>query len=114
MADNMTGGQMLIDPAPVICKLADRALHAKDPECSLLCEVRDMLMAAPLITHVEQRWIPVTEWLPEYPERVLVYVKEYNFSPRMIDTDRRHNGRWVRWNGCVTHWMPLPDAPEVK
>ena len=25
-----------------------------------------------------------------------------------MDTDRYCNGMWVRWNGRVTHWMPLP------
>ena len=50
MADNMTAGKMMIDPAPIISKLADRARLAKDPECSLLCEVIEMLMAAPTVT----------------------------------------------------------------
>ena len=59
-----------------------------------------------------QQWIPVTELVPSFPERVLVYVKQDPYSTGMIDTDRRHNGKWVRWNGCVTHWMHLPEPPK--
>ena len=29
-----------------------------------------------------------------------------------MDTDRYCNGMWVRWNGRVTHWMPLPFGLE--
>ena len=57
MADNMTAGKKLIDPALIICKLADRALLAKEPECSLLCEVRDMLMDAPVAGPQHGRWL---------------------------------------------------------
>ena len=65
-----------------------------------------------------QRWIPVMERLPEDGERVLSYCKD-----RVI-----HDAKWSwpqnAWfdkvtgheyfESFVTHWMPLPDAPEVE
>ena len=65
-----------------------------------------------------QRWIPVTERLPENGQRVLAYCKD-----RVI-----HDAKWSwpesEWfdkatgssylGGFVTHWMPLPPAPEVE
>ena len=41
----------VIDPDPIIRKLADRCLKAKGMECSILGEVIDMLRAAPDINH---------------------------------------------------------------
>lgn len=58
MADNMTAGKKLIDPAPIICKLADRALLAKGVECSLLRDVIDLLMAA---EDVADRYVRVSD-----------------------------------------------------
>ena len=63
-----------------------------------------------------QKWIPVTERLPENGERVLAYCKD-----RVI-----HDVKWSwpqnAWfdkvtgheyfEGFVTHWMLLPEAPE--
>ena len=61
-----------------------------------------------------QKWIPVSERLPESGEYVMVY-----------DTRDGWIGLWefsgVAWydNSCqawgideVTHWMPLPEAPK--
>ena len=59
-----------------------------------------------------QKWIPVTERLPEEDIRVLVWVGENNCYFPTIDTDRLHETRWVRWNEYITHWMPLPPAPK--
>lgn len=60
-------------------------------------------------------WIPVSERLPNEGEPVLA------FCP-MIGTQVAHvteEGAWY-WgtSGCLgytaTHWMPLPEPPEVK
>ena len=58
------------------------------------------------------KWIPVTEVVPSFPERVLVFLKPEPYAYTQIDTDRIRRGKWVRWNGCVTHWMPLPKPPK--
>lgn len=58
-------------------------------------------------------WISVDERLPEYDERVLVYLDSKR-SYTKIDTDRIVRGRGVRWGNDITHWMPLPEAPKMK
>lgn len=67
----------------------------------------------------QQRWIPVTERLPVPGERVLaakdgVFVGESYLSESGV-WRRYYGALWVLL-GCapVTHWMPLPDAPEVE
>lgn len=61
------------------------------------------------------QWIPVTESLPgNEHSRVLVHLTTnvpQGGEPK-VDTDRYCNGMWVRWNGRVTHWMPLPFGLE--
>ena len=133
MADNMTAGKRLIDPAPIISKLADRALHAKGKECSVLGEVIDVLMAAPLILHVEQRWIPVTERLPEEDGYYLVYefspfggwcevasfardgrkVNEYDFVNKWENVWYGYDSEYgyITYDSVI-HWMSLPEPPK--
>ena len=62
------------------------------------------------------RWIPVTERLPGEGERVLasdgVFVGEAYLD--FFGIWRRSWGVfWRVIGGPITHWMPLPDAPEV-
>lgn len=56
-------------------------------------------------------WISVEDKLPEEDVRVLVYLNT-NRSYTKIDTDRRFEGKWVRWASDVTYWMPLPAPPK--
>lgn len=60
------------------------------------------------------RWIDVKKRLPQSAERVLVALKQEKKTYTKIDTDRVVNGKWVRWNGRVTHWMPLPKLPKAQ
>lgn len=70
-----------------------------------------------------QRWISVKDRLPEKYIQVLCY----GFEPSNIHDDGLpfktgiFNGKeWISDHFCessyiqVTHWMPLPIAPEVK
>ncbi len=58
-------------------------------------------------------WISVKDNMPVYgSSRVLVCVGNSVVGQPKIDTDRYFNGSWVRYDGMVTHWMPLPPAPE--
>ena len=66
----------------------------------------------------KQQWIPVTERLPAAGERVLaardgLFVGEAYLSESGV-WRRYYGALWVLL-GCapVTHWMPLPDTPEV-
>ena len=60
----------------------------------------------------QSEWISVDERLPESDARVLVYMNENRMSYARIDTDRIVKRGWVRWGDCVTHWMPIPEAPK--
>ena len=60
-------------------------------------------------------WISVEERLPEEDTRVLVYLeipKLDALTYTHCDTDRILYGKWVRWGGYATHWMPLPEPPK--
>lgn len=59
------------------------------------------------------RWIPVSERLPEDRVRVLGFDGDRVFEAELFE------GQWI-WvsnkahNWVVTHWMPLPEPPEVR
>lgn len=59
-----------------------------------------------------RQWIPVTELLPAEDTRVLVWIPNDTRSYTKMDTDRLHEGKWVRWGLSITHWMPLPEPPK--
>lgn len=96
-----------IDPAPIIKQLSQRCLKAKGIECSILGELIDMLKAAP----GTEKWIPVSEQLPERFQPVIICRKGGK-----VETGWRDVNDWWRVYGTrvktVTHWMPMPEAPE--
>ena len=122
--------------ATCLSDVAQRALFAHD---ELLClHYSDRLRAAAdaierLQAQIPKRgeWISVKDRLPELREEVLVYAigKEAAFSPIIAISELYifkllpfSNGT-LEWrdpwdyfskNYEVTHWMPLPDAPEVE
>ena len=60
-----------------------------------------------------QRWIPVTERLPDSGKCVLICT-EYGTAEGSYSA---YNKSWIqfRWNAKdlkVTHWMPLPEPPK--
>lgn len=88
-----------------------------------------MLAAAPHDTHalnsvqsvdsVADRWIPVSERIPDNTEPVLCIEKRADFGTYGQPFVCWHDGGgWVgktNYRPIVTHWMPLPAAPqEVK
>ena len=109
-------------------KLLDLIIDAKrtDPETGSFTEyLADHLIANGVTV---QEWISVTERLPDNKEHdwVLAQVVEdngYMHIPRVMEY-RQAKDDWFEetygWlsehNGLfsVTHWMPLPLAPEVK
>lgn len=65
-------------------------------------------------------WVSVKDRLPDTFDEVLVYSNDCFISIAWRETEKRKNGivGW-HWNsypeifGCVTHWMPLPNPPEM-
>jgi len=70
--------------------------------------------AAPEKGRKADGWISVRDRLPAEENRRVLVLLDTNgvlgFPP--MDTDRMAGGRWLRWNECVTHWMPLPEPPK--
>ena len=63
------------------------------------------------------RWIPVAERLPERDVQVLGWYKDNPFSQYRPGVVAWNGNGWVfvyahRYVTNVTHWMPLPKAPE--
>ena len=62
-----------------------------------------------------RRWIPVEERLPEDGVRVLAWdSREEYFRVAYIDSIWHMVGFDDDTPICVSHWMPLPEPPEVK
>lgn len=64
-----------------------------------------------------QRWIPVTERLPEAFVSVLVQMPGEKPFPTVREGFISNNGVWHsahfdRESDEVTHWMPMPEPPE--
>lgn len=73
------------------------------------------IVSAPAADVAEVKWISVNDRLPQDGKRVLVVISAAKQKSIYmdIDTDRRVNGKWVRWDRCITHWMPLPALPKM-
>ncbi len=59
----------------------------------------------------ELRWIPVTERLPDN-ERVICFYKTPDGGCVDLGFYGKKRGGWTIKG--ATHWMPLPDPPEVR
>ena len=82
------------------------------------CAEIDRLNARIAELEAAQRWIPVSERLPEIGVRVLFYnnfIK--NIHKGWFSCDEWVSEIGVFYNGDklkrITHWMPLPQPPEV-
>ena len=67
-----------------------------------------------LIDHMhyvnDQKWIPVSEKLPNHYQRVLCYFKYEPESPDIISENTYiGGGMWMSERGKVVAWMPLPE-----
>lgn len=86
----------------------------KDPKAILdTPDVADYLLAHGVTV---QRWIPVTEWLPDKQGFYLVASKYGTVGKELFhrigDDNAPYFGcKWVQ-KGHYTHWMPLPEPPK--
>ena len=58
-----------------------------------------------------QEWISVKDRVPEKPMKCLVYTKRGEYGGYEITY---YNEGFYLQYANVTHWMPLPDEPDVK
>ena len=77
----------------------------------------ERLTAENAVLREKQRWIPVTERLPERDVQVLGWYKDNPFSQYRHEVVAWNGNGWVfvyahRYVTNVTHWMPLPEATE--
>ena len=102
------------------CK--DCAMHEDKQRCqeNLLgkaAEAIERLTAENAELREKPRWIPVAERLPERDVQVLGWYKDNPFSQYRPGVVAWNGNGWVfvyahRYVTNVTHWMPLPKAPE--
>lgn len=61
------------------------------------------------------QWVSVEERLPEEPGVYLVVGLQHSNGEPYVATDVLHEkeGCWFFAYQSVTHWMPLPEPPEV-
>ena len=78
-------------------------------------ELIERLTAENTVLREKQRWIPVTERMPDDDATVLTY------KNGILEVQKYEKGRngwicngWFWSMANVTHWMPLPEAPEVE
>lgn len=60
-------------------------------------------------------WIPVSERMPEHEDAVLCFIK--NGQQDILQFDKFEDlwvgMQWTYERHAVTHWMPLPEPPEL-
>jgi len=109
------------------------------PNCEKKAKERDAIdfcgelcaFAEDIINRAKQKWIPVTERLPEVVDTYLVvvvskydYEKEYSIDTDVATYNPHEDGyidncwnTYIDWDEGqqylhVTHWMPLPTPPK--
>lgn len=91
-----------------------------------VAEIKALIDTAPTLdkdTNVPGKWISVEERMPEIRHAVLVYTPHHK---NIWAASMHEDGNWYiwspsssvsldpRWFGPITHWMPLPEPPEVR
>ena len=63
--------------------------------------------------HIDREaWVSVEERMPEEGRLVIVWCRS-RMSTRHVTASTFYDGKWSRRVRDVTHWMPLPEPPDV-
>lgn len=109
MADLIDRQLLLKRIADTVCKYCDGSKLCKN------CELDDAIFVINTQATVAPKkgeWISVDDALPKDDAVYLVMLNEKGERIRhgAIDTDRISiHGGWERWQGYVTHWLPIID-----
>lgn len=84
--------------------------YKSDNNCEVVLnkELRDRIKALPHVTPT-QKWIPVSERLPERDGWYLISLGDKTYGG--VDVDMYCKG-WVKYGTHVLAWMPLPEPYE--
>jgi len=78
----------------------------------------DQLTAHYATERQDDKWIPVSERLPEDTERMLTIVYDAFEDTTAISILQHYgDGDWFSWESeryVVTHWTPLPELPKER
>ena len=84
-------------------------------ECEAMNRARELCLARVKNIEPAQRWIPVTERMPEGRAWVLCKCRA-NIHEVLSwrDGEWYHDPQHRYMSGFVTHWMPLPEPPKEE
>lgn len=124
LAEHLIAGGVTLDkykPAPQLMPMgavtyAVACRHCVNRRWTEKCRdcMREVQSGFELDANTFLQWIPVSERLPEVQTRVLA-VTESGYIH--MDCIRKCDGTWFQESfdsAKITHWMPLPEPPEVK
>lgn len=74
--------------------------------------IRDACRLAVKALRETGAWVSVEQQTPEEGRLVLVWCRS-RMSTRHITVSTFYDGKWSRRVRDVTHWMPLPEPPDV-
>lgn len=95
----MESKKKVIDPAPIIEKLAVRCLETKGLECSVLGNVIDMLRAAPSANAVELCLQEIVTYIDRAFDRQIWDSRWINEKGELQSADVGYGGEW--WSECM-------------
>ena len=91
----------------------DKARQETSDYIAELEEEIDQLTSHSNIERQDDKWIPVSERLPEDLQSIIVFTKDRKtYIIRFLELYGREG--FGSLSDIVTHWMPLPEPPEVK
>jgi hypothetical protein len=113
----------LIQQARKLCEKAetefwyvkDSRWHCGKPILTQLCDALEAETTRAEKAEAENRWIPVSERLPENGIDVLLYWSNDAQNEKYVDIERYHIDHWETldrpWIRAIS-WMPLPEPPK--